>query len=185
MRGSALLVVLLAALLAPAPAAAMVYVPVDLPTLVADARAIVVGRVAVVAPRWTDGRRGIETLVTIEVAESCKGGAVREVTVALPGGQMGRYRTVMPGVPRLAEGDEVVLFIAGQGAELPHVVGLGQGVFRVMTDRATGMRFVLPEIVSAAAAAGVPVSRGELSRRPVRLEAFTDEIRRLASGAAR
>lgn len=174
-----------AALLAPRPAAAMVYVPVDLPTLVADARAIVVGRVAVVAPRWTDGRRAIETLVTIEVAESWKGGAVSEVTIALPGGQMGRYRTVIPGVPRLAKGDEVVIFIAGHGGELPHVVGLGQGVFRVMTDRATGARFVVPEIVSAAGAAGAPVSRGDPSRRPARLEAFADEIRRLASGAAR
>ena len=70
-------------------APAMVYVPVDLPTLVADARAVVVGRVVVVAPRWTEGRRSVETLVTIEAAEYLKGGFGREVTVAVPGGRMG------------------------------------------------------------------------------------------------
>lgn len=174
-----------AALLAPRPAVAMVYVAVDLPTLVADARAVALGRVVVVAPRWTEGRRAIETLVTVEVAEYLKGDLGAEVTVAVPGGRMGPYLSVMPGAPRLAEGDEVVLFLAGQGAELPHIVALGQGVFRVVTDQASGARFVVPDLTSAAVAAGTRVVRGDPARRPAPLDRFKADVRGMAAGSLR
>jgi hypothetical protein len=169
------------ALLAPRSAGAMVYVAVDLPTLVADARAVAVGHVVVVAPRWTEGRRGIETLVTLEVSEYLKGNLGREVTVAVPGGQIGPYLSVMPGVPRLAEGDDVVLFIADGIGDLPHIVALGQGVYRVVTDAASGARFVVPELPSGSAVAGTKVVRGDLARRPAPLDQFRARVRALVT----
>ena len=111
--------------LAAVPARAIVYVSTDFPTLVADARAIVVGRVVALESRWNDGRHGIETLVTLEVEQYLKGDLGTSVTVRTPGGQIGPYLSVMPGAPRFAEGDEVALFLAGSGPALPHVLGLG------------------------------------------------------------
>ena len=49
------------------PARAMVIVPADLGELARDAKAIVRGRVASVDARWTDDRRSIESIVTLEV----------------------------------------------------------------------------------------------------------------------
>jgi hypothetical protein len=174
----------LAVLLVARSAASMVYVAVDLATLVADARDIAVGRVVVTSARWTEGRRGIETLVTLEVTEYLKGGPGGEITVAVPGGRMGPYLSVMPGAPRLVEGDEVVLFVAGQGAEVPHIVALGQGVFRVVTDRTSGARYVVPDLPAGAVAAGTPIVRGDPSRRPARFDGFAAQVRALAAGRA-
>jgi hypothetical protein len=167
------------------PVAAMVYVAVDLPTLVADAGAVAVGRVAVVSPRWTEGRRAIETLVTVDVREYLKGDFGRDVTVAVPGGRIGPYLSVMPGAPRLAEGDEVVIFIAGGGSELPHLVALGQGVFRIVTDQASGARFVVPDLPSAASVAGTTMVRGDPARRPLPMDRFSAQVRALAAGQGR
>ena len=52
---------------------AMTYVSVDFPTLVGQAHAIAVGRVVAVEPRWREGRRGIETALTLEVVQYLKG----------------------------------------------------------------------------------------------------------------
>jgi hypothetical protein len=54
------------ALLATAPAEATIVIPADLGQLARDAQAIVRGRVVAVAGRWTEDRRTIETIVTIE-----------------------------------------------------------------------------------------------------------------------
>ena len=162
------------------PAEAIVYVSTDFPTLVADARAIAVGRVVVLESRWTEGRRGIETLVTLEVEHYLKGNLGPSVTVRTPGGRMGPYLSVMPGAPRFAEGDRVVLFLAGDGPALPHVLGLGQGVFRIVID-SSGHPIVTPETLPAVVGAPVPVVRGDLLRRPTPLDRFATDVKMLAA----
>jgi hypothetical protein len=156
---------------------AMTYVATDFPTLVGEARAIAVGRVVSLAPQWKEGRRGIETLLTLEVDQYLKGDLGQFVTLAVPGGEMGRYRSVMPGAPSFVEGEELVLFLAGDGAGMPHVLGLGQGVFRIMTDRARGARIVVPEILMAVGSGTVRIVRGDRTRRPSTLEQFAAEVR--------
>src|SRR5689334_1153429 len=92
-----------AAILAVAPnATAIVYVAADFQTLVGEARAIVLGRVVALQPRWADGRRGIETLISLEVEQSLKGDVGSSVVVRMPGGQIGPYLNVMPGAPRFS-----------------------------------------------------------------------------------
>ena len=167
-------------ILAAAPARAIVYVSTDFPTLVADARAIVVGRVVALEARWNDGRHGIETLVTLEVEQYLKGDLGTSVTVRTPGGQIGPYLSLMPGAPRFAEGDEVALFLAGNGPALPHVLGLSQGVFRIVVDGA-GRRVVVPEMLSASSQVPMPVVRGDLMRRPAPLDRFAAEVRTLVA----
>ena len=162
---------------------AMVYVPMTFKALVTEARVIVVGRVAGTDAQWTDGRRSIETLVTIDVEQYLKGDMGRSVTIRVPGGQVGPYLSLMPGAPRFAPGDQVVLFLAGDGPTIPHVLALGQGVFRVVTDAASGARTVIPELLTAASAGAVAVVRGDPARRPAPLDRFSADVRALAAGA--
>jgi hypothetical protein len=156
---------------------AMTYLSADFPTLVREARAIAIGRVVTVQPRWREGRRGIETVLTLDVERYLKGDLGPTVALAVPGGQMGRYRSVMPGAPVLAEGEEVVLFLAVDTPGAAHLLGLGQGVFRIMTDRASGLRLVVPEILGAVPTGPVKVVRGDAARRPLPLEQFAGAVR--------
>jgi hypothetical protein len=178
---------LAAVLLMPASAVhATVYISADLGELTTEARAIAYGRVIGLEAQWLEGRRSIETLVTIDVETYVKGDLGRTVTLRVPGGQMGPYRSVMLGAPTFVEGEQVVVFLAAAGPAIPHLVGLAQGVFRVRTDVATGARLVTPEIVrmpGAAALEPVRVVRGDASRRPAPLAAFLQEVRALAGRA--
>jgi hypothetical protein len=156
---------------------AMTYVSADFPTLVGEARAIAIGRVVAVQPRWREGRRGIETVLTLDVDRYLKGDLGPTVALAVPGGQMGRYRSVMPGAPLFVEGEELVLFLAADAQSTAHLLGLGQGVFRLMTDRASGLRLVVPEILATVSTGPAKVVRGDVTRRPMPLEQFTGAVR--------
>ncbi len=176
-----------AVLLVPAPAIhAKVYVIAHLGELTTDARAVAYGRVVALEAQWLEERRSIETLVTLEVETYAKGDLGRTVTLRVPGGQMGPYRSVMLGAPTFVEGEEVVVFLAASGPAIPHLVGLAQGVFRVRTDVATGARLVTPEIVRMPGTAPLEparVVRGDAGRRPAPLAAFLQEVRALAGRA--
>jgi hypothetical protein len=159
---------------------AIVYVAADFQTLVSEAHTIVLGRIASLDSEWTEGRRGIETLLSIDVERTLKGSAGDSIVVRVPGGQMGPYLSVMPGAPRFVEGEEVVLFLAGAPPEVPHILALGQGVFRVVRDPNTGARTVVPELLRASAYGDVHVIRGDLTRRPTPLGRFILDVRGIA-----
>jgi len=163
-------------LLAALPAAAAVLVPADLTELAREAGAIVHGRVVTVEGVWTAGRRSIETVVTLEVTTALKGQPGREVSLRVPGGELGRYRSVMVGAPVFREGDEVIVFLGGRAPALPTLLGLGQGVYRVRRDPRSGAVFVVPPPASARGADGVRVQRGDPARRLVTLDEFARQV---------
>ena len=185
MRSLSCLIV--AALLVPAAALqATVYISADLGELTTDAQAVAHGRVVALQAHWLDARRSIETLVTLEVETYAKGDLGRTVTLRVPGGQMGPYRSVMLGAPTFVEGEEVIVFLAASGPAIPHLVGVAQGVFRVRTDVTTGARLVTPEIVRMPGMTSVQpvrVVRGDATRRPAPLASFLQEVRALAGRA--
>jgi len=115
-------------------ARATVLVPVELPELTSDAAVVVRGTVVATEARWLDGRRGIETIVTLAAGDYLKGNLGRSPTFRVPGGQIGPYRSIMVGAPVFREGDDVVLFLSASGAAEPHIVGFNQGVYRVRAD---------------------------------------------------
>jgi hypothetical protein len=155
---------------------AAVILPATLGDLVTGARAIVHGHVVAVEPRWVDGRRQIETLVTLHADEYLKGDLGSDVTFKVPGGQMGPYRSMMIGAPTFQEGDEIVVFLNAQGPTVPWISGLNQGVFRVADD-VSGAKIVTPGV---SLAAGDPeIVRGDPSRQRLSLLAFTNRVRGL------
>jgi hypothetical protein len=155
---------------------AMVVVPAEFSEMVTASELVVHGRVVDIRPQIVGDRRTIETVVTLTVLGALKGQPGATVYFRVPGGQIGRYRRFMVGAPAFASGDEVVLFLKGRPPAVPFPFGLSQGVYRVVHD-ANGRSLVTPPIVSQAAGR---VVRGDGSRRPLELSAFTRNVRAIA-----
>ena len=124
-----------------------------------------------------EGRRRVETVVTIAVAETLKGAQAKYVSFKVPGGNMGRYRSVMIGAPSFREGEEVILFLGGQAPSLPYLLGLGQGVYRVQRDDRTGEGRVISPALIADEEQAVKVRRGDPARRSLTVAEFSAHVR--------
>lgn len=161
-------------------ASTTVLLPADFDELARTATAVAYGRVVDVRGRAASDTHRIERQVTLEVIDYLKGDLGRTVTLSVPGGQVGPYRTVVPGAPEFTEGEEVVLFLRTNPPASPAIVGLSQGVFRVVPDTRSGERFVVsPVVVRSGSSRGtVAVERGDTARVPLRLQAFAAEVQR-------
>jgi hypothetical protein len=161
-------------------AGATVLVPLDLGALSRDAQVIARGRVLATGTRWTDDRRGVETLVTLEVESYLKGAFGETLTFRVPGGRLGRYRSLVVGAPEFTDGQRVIVFLAYRGPMVPYLVGLGQGVYRLAP---AGTRWVVTPPALIAVDQPTPLVRGDVSRRPFALDDFERRVRDLAGGA--
>jgi hypothetical protein len=155
---------------------ATVFAPADLTQLVLAARAIVHGRIVDLRPQLTDDHRRVDTLVTIDVATYLKGDLGSTVTFRVPGGELGRYRTVVLDAPHFGVGEEVVLLLSARGPSIPYVLGLTQGVFRVAPDPVTGERRVTPAPLVREGADWRPVVRGDPARQSPLLTDFARQV---------
>jgi hypothetical protein len=162
---------------------ATTIVPADLGELSHDAVAIARGRVVDVRSQWTEDRGTVETIVTLEVENYLKGGLGTTVRFRVPGGELGRFRTIVVGAPDFLIDQRVVVFLGANGPTVPHIVGFNQGVFRVVRAPDDSGWLVAPP-PNVAGAANVRVVRGDVTRRPVPLADFEQRVRALA-GAAR
>jgi hypothetical protein len=164
---------------------ATVIIPIEFRELVTTAPVIVHGQVVDVRSDWVDGRRSVETFVTVAASEYFKGNLGERVTFKVPGGQLGRYRTIFVGAPEFQEGDEVVLFLkSSAGMPYPYIIGLSQGAFRVVTDARSGRRVVTTPIVMGKGGDDPePVVRGDVTRKPQPIETFRDAVRQVMAAA--
>lgn len=158
---------------------ATVLVPADLGELSREAYTIARGRVVAVDAQWTDSRRSIETLVTLDVESYLKGRLGETLRFRVPGGMLGRFRNIVVGAPEFVAGQRVIVFLGTRGPMVPYVLGLNQGVFRVGQDAAGNIIVTPPPVVTSAAG---PVVRGSRVRRPARLATFERDVRTLAAG---
>ena len=167
-----------AALLSAQSLRATTLVPADVGELSRDARAIVLGRVVAVEARWRADRRGIETLVTLEADTYLKGSLGPSVQFLVPGGELGRFQNIVVGAPRFVEGERVIVFLGAWGPSIPFVLGLSQGLFRVVLENRAWV--VTPAPLLPAGGAAVPIVRGDPRLRPLALDEFERRIRALA-----
>ena len=152
---------------------ATVIVPADLSELIHDAQWIARGTVVRVDGQWTDDRRTIETVVTLETERYLKGDAGETLQFRVPGGVLGRFRNIVVGAPQFAVGQRVVVFLGASGPRVPHVLGLHQGVYRLGASP-EGQALVLPP-PSMPGVSG-PVMRGAADRRPAPLGEFERRV---------
>jgi lipid-A-disaccharide synthase len=171
--------VLLLMVVAAARAEATVLLPADLGDLSRGAYAIARGSIVAVDSRWTSPeRRAIETVVTLRADVWLKGGLGSLVQFRVPGGRLGRYRSLVVGAPSFDAGQQVVVFLGAAPPAMPYVLGLSQGVFRIA--RSTAGLVVTPPAVMPVSGAARRVIRGDLSRRPLALAEFEHRVRILA-----
>jgi len=164
-------------------ASATVTVPVEFRAVVTEATLIVRGHV-------TDVRgvvvheRGIESIVSIAVDAVLKGPSTDFVSMTLPGGVVGRYRSAMVGAPKLQIGAQAEFFLKRDPSNAWRPVGLSTGVFSVQSAPATGLAVVNPPLVSGVTASVGPVVRGDTRRQPMRVDDFESLIRLVMAGQA-
>ena len=158
-------------------ASATVLLSADFDDLVREARAIVHARIVDVQPQWVEGRRRIESFVTFEAFAYLKGDLGRIVTIRVPGGELGGYRSVLIGAPVFRAGDEAILFLSTRDATIPHVLGLGQGAYRIFALREGGAKLVRPPAGASVMAGAARPLRGDPGRRPIGVEEFARRVR--------
>src|SRR5688500_18308089 len=167
---------LMLALAVPRSLDASVVIPATLDELASEAAFIVHARVARVDARQAPGTLRVERVVTLAVVRALKGSPGETLALVLPGGAYGRYRTVVPGVPEVPQGEQPALFLRPAPAGATHLVGFSQGVMRVRIDPSTGQRMVAASVMSEVAG---PVVRGATDRGPQPLATFEARIARL------
>ena len=177
---------LLGLLLGCVPAlSATILIPADFREIVSGSQIIVHGRVTDVRADWVEGRRRIESVVTLQPSSFYRGTPARAVTFRVPGGQIGRYKSVTVGAPEFRTGEEVILFLKAQGPSVPQIFGLNQGVFRVRVDERSGRRLVTQPVVMATGDAPEAVRRGAPGRTPLALDQFAAQIRTVLTDPGR
>lgn len=127
-------------------------VRLDLDELVERSSLVFEGRVLERrAVRSADGR--IETELRLAADRHFVGAETPERVVRVPGGVLpDGSGLLIPGMPRVAEGEELILFLtepSATGSRMP--VGLGQGKLRVVTDL-SGARVLVREPVGLSTA---------------------------------
>jgi hypothetical protein len=176
------LVVSCAVFLLSARVQATVLVPASMGELAREAGAIVRGRVVAAEARFTPDRRAIETLVTIDAEATLKGSLGTIVQFLVPGGTLGRYRSLFVGAPSFIAGQHIVVFLGWNGPSYPYVLGLSQGLFRVQADGDNGW-CVTPSPITAPLSGTATVVRGDPARRPMPLADFEQLVRALVAEA--
>ncbi len=164
------------------PARATVLIPADLGELSRDALAIARGRVVALDPQWNEDHGTIETIVTLEVESYLKGSLGSTLRFRVPGGELGRFRSVVVGAPAFAVDQRVVVFLGARGPSVPHLLGMSQGVFRV-ARAADNSGWLVTSPVLLPGAVTAHVVRGDPSRRAVTLGDFEQTVRALAGAA--
>lgn len=159
------------------PSLATTLAPLSFEQLVRESASVVYGRVIDVRSQWTEDRRFIESVVSIEVLRDMKGTARETMSFTTPGGRVGRYVNVIPGTPSYTAGDTAVFFLTSRGPRLPVTTGLTQGVYRVQRDAASGALLVMPPALGPSGR----IVRGDVRRKPASLAAFEAGVRAVDS----
>lgn len=154
---------------------ASTFLSAEFREIVSDASTIVRGRVTDVrAVRSAAG--DVESAVTIGVDSVLKGTADAFVAMRIPGGTIGRYRTVMTGAPVMRVGDQAVFFLKRGPANALWPVGLTQGIYRVRPG-AGGGQVHAPVVAGVTTNAAGPVVRGDSRRKTLPVTEFESLVR--------
>lgn len=138
----------------------------EIPELVRQAALVLEGRVENLVPRL-DARGRVQTEVTLRVARTFWGDPAPTRVLRLKGGRMPDGSGVLiPGMPHLSLGEDVLLFLSApsaDGSRMP--VGLAQGKWRILTD-VTGARSLVRTSgpLEVAHVLGAPVARAPEER---------------------
>jgi hypothetical protein len=158
---------------------AHVSIPADFREIVHESALIVRGRVSDL--RSIDvPATGIETVATIRTEQVLKGPPVQFVSLWVPGGTVGRIRSVMTGVPEIRNGDRAVFFLKRDSLAGYRLTGLSMGLYRLQGDSSRGLLTVRPPVVLMRNSPPGPIVRGDASRTSMSLQEFESLVKLVA-----
>lgn len=128
--------------IAAGPAAASTFLAMERPALVAEADAVVQGRVLKVDAFWEPTGTVIVSEAMVEVEDSLFGRTPTVVIVRTFGGTVNGFTIEAHGFPVFAKGDRVLLFLEEDGEDRMRVTGYQQGHYHVVADERGGERAV-------------------------------------------
>jgi len=130
-----------------------------------EADSILIGKVTSMESRWNGSKTLIHTYVTVFVRGYIKRflemGEPGEVTIKVPGGQVGDIALRVSDTPEFREGEEVFLFLKIEELPIFRVAGLLQGKYTVWEGRI----------------------RNRVLEREIPLESFIDQIQKIIEEA--
>lgn len=163
---------------------ASTFLPADFAAVVTGSQAIVVGRITDV--RTVQATAGdVETVAALRVDAVVKGDIEPDsfMSVRVPGGDRGRYRTVVPGAPVLRVGDAAVYFLTRESGTWRPTTWSSAVFPLAIVDRQ--VRVHPPGVDGVTATAGAPVVRGDVRRRTMPLATFESLVRMALAAEAR
>ena len=91
--------------------AATLVGPADVESLAAAADAVVYGQVVRRSSAWAPGGGQIFTTVVLRPIETWKGASAGEVSILVPGGELGELSQTVQGAAAFSDAEEVVVFL--------------------------------------------------------------------------
>jgi hypothetical protein len=152
-----------------------VVAPVSFREAVNEAALIVRGHVTDV--RGIELATGVETAVTLAVDRVLKGPAGDFVTMRVPGGTVGRYRTIFVGAPTFTLNEQVILLLKRGTDNVLRPIGLWQGVYHIQAMSGTGQAAVAAPVMAPQTASTGQVIRGDARRRLISTTEFESLVR--------
>lgn len=119
--------------IAAGPAAASTFLAMELPSLVAEADAVVEGRVLKVDSFWEPTGTVIVSEAMVQVEDAVVGSTPTVVIVRTFGGTVDGYTVEAHGFPVFAADDRVLLFLEQDGDDRMRVTGYQQGHYRLVS----------------------------------------------------
>jgi len=111
--------------------AATLVGPADVESLAAAADAVVYGQVVRRSSAWAPGGGQIFTTVVLRPIETWKGASAGEVSVLVPGGELGELSQMVQGAAAFNDAEEVVVFLHRRAPGTYGVERLALGKFVV------------------------------------------------------
>ena len=111
--------------------AATLVGPADVESLAAAADAVVYGQVVRRSSAWAPGGGQIFTTVVLRPIETWKGASAGEVSILVPGGELGELSQTVQGAAAFSDAEEVVVFLHGRAPGTYGVERLALGKFVV------------------------------------------------------
>ncbi|MEO8481406.1 MAG: hypothetical protein ABI634_04300 [Acidobacteriota bacterium] len=124
----------------------------------------------------------IVSAVTVAVDDTLKGTADAFLSLIVPGGEVGRVRTVMPGVPRLRVNDAAVFLLRRGPDNVWRLAALSSGLYRLRREPVTGRVVIDPPAVIGQTADSGGIDRGSERRRPMSVLEFEALVRLVVRG---
>lgn len=102
---------------------------------------IIVGKVVSKKSFWNDDKSRIFTNVSIEAKEYLKGKSSPNVTIKVPGGEIGEIGELYTHMPKFDDNEEMILFTKRNKKNQLIVTGGELGKIRLIKDEKTGKKF--------------------------------------------